>query len=544
MKEDIDTNVKNENKLIIPKSPSVSFRKEVNDSNDIVFTKILMIYTGGTIGMKKSNEGYVPAKGYLKKKLSQLSQFNDEKHRKIYLKSVGIITNEDTPQTEQVKLEQWFATPRSDEGTVALYQLLEFDPILDSSNMGYKDWVKIAECISDHYNLFDVFIVLHGTDTMCYTSSALSFMFRNLAKFVILTGSQIPISQTRNDGFDNLLGAITIAKRLYIPEVCVFFHNKLFRGNRCTKVDASDLSAFDCPNIQPIAKFGIELEVNWSLIRRPPLMNQQFKLIPITNSNVGVLRIFPGISTQVLENFFRPPMEGVVLLTYGAGNVPSVRKDFLEAIKKASDRGVVIINCTQCHKGTVSASYKTGSVLYDECGVVSGSDMTTEAAVTKLMYLLSCDYEPEEIKRMITVDLRGELTPQQKASRYSLRDHGFVSAVCRALNTNSSNAAETDEVTKALLPVILLSVSAIGDLDEMNRLVEVDGADVNAYDYDKRTALHIAASEGQLEMTKYLVSVGANINARDRWGHTPYSEAKRFEQYDVKEYLESLDAEE
>ncbi|KAG2388491.1 hypothetical protein C9374_000655 [Naegleria lovaniensis] len=477
-------------------------------------TKILAIYTGGTIGMKKFPDGYRPVRGYLRKKLAQLSQFNDARHRKLYLKMAGVINDQDTEETERAKMDQWFSTPRSDDGCVALYQLLEFDPILDSSNMGYKDWVKIAQCISDHYGDYDCFIVLHGTDTMCYTASALSFMFRHLAKSVILTGSQIPISQTRNDGFDNLLGAITIASKLYIPEVCVFFHNKLFRGNRCTKMDAGDLSAFDSPNIAPIVKLGIDMEVNWSLIRPPPGQNQEFRMIPISNSNVGMLRIFPGISTSLMSNFFLPPTEGVVMLSYGVGNVPSTRSDFLNCIKDATERGVVIVNCTQCFKGAVSASYKTGSVLY-ELGVVSGSDMTPEAAVTKLMYLLSCDMDLEEVKRLLTVDLRGELTKVVPVSKYSLRERGFVSAVCKALNFHGGES-DMKEVSDALLPVIMCNLGAIGATDEMRRLLEVEGVDPNIQDYDKRTALHLASVEGQLAMVQLLVEFGADINCKDR----------------------------
>ncbi|KAF0976751.1 hypothetical protein FDP41_004046 [Naegleria fowleri] len=477
-------------------------------------TKILAIYTGGTIGMKKFSDGYHPVRGYLRKKLAQLSQFNDARHRKLYLKMAGVINDQDTEETERAKMDQWFSTPRSDDGCVALYQLLEFDPILDSSNMGYKDWVKIAQCISDHYDDYDCFIVLHGTDTMCYTASALSFMFRHLAKTVILTGSQIPISQTRNDGFDNLLGAITIASKLYIPEVCVFFHNKLFRGNRCTKMDAGDLSAFDSPNIAPLVKLGIDMEVNWALIRPPPGQNQEFRMIPISNSNVGMLRIFPGISTSLMSNFFLPPTEGVVMLSYGVGNVPSTRSDFLKCIKEATERGVVIVNCTQCFKGAVSASYKTGSVLY-ELGVVSGSDMTPEAAVTKLMYLISCDMDLEEVKRLLTVDLRGELTKVVPVSKYSLRERGFVSAVCKALNFHGGES-DMKEVSDALLPVIMCNLGAIGAVDEMRRLLEVEGVDPNIQDYDKRTALHLAAVEGQLNMVQLLVEYGADINCKDR----------------------------
>jgi lysophospholipase len=250
--------------------------------------------------------------------------------------------------------------------------------------------------------------VLHGTDTMAYTASALSFMLVNLGKTVVLTGSQIPLFEVRNDAIDNLLGALTIAGHFEIPEVCLYFHNKLMRGNRTQKVDALGLNAFHSGNLSPLVEVGIQLDVHWHRVRAAPM--DPLKVRTITERNVACLRIFPGITAEILQNFMLQPLQGVIIETFGAGNAPDVRPDFLDVLRKASDRGVVIVNVTQCHRGGATIDYATGQSLA-EVGVVSGLDMTPEAALSKLSYLLSQpELDRDDVCRLMQVSLRGELT--------------------------------------------------------------------------------------------------------------------------------------
>lgn len=222
-------------------------------------------------------------------------------------------------------------------------------------------------------------MVLHGTDTLSYTASALSFMFENLGKTVIITGSQIPIFETRTDGKDNLMSALIIAGNYVIPEVCVFFNAKLFRGNRTIKVSSVSLDAFDSPNVAPIAKMGINVEIDYRLIFRPCTV-AKFAVNSKLDENVGILRIFPNMPTQTIKAFLQPPMLGVVLQTFGAGNIPCNRQDLTDVLKDATDRGVIIVNCTQCITGSVSEIYETGRHLVD-CGVIPGYDMVTFIAL-------------------------------------------------------------------------------------------------------------------------------------------------------------------
>lgn len=235
--------------------------------------------------------------------------------------------------------------------------------------MSFNDWVKIGQDIKQSYEFFDGFVILHGTDTLSYTASALSFMLENLGKTVIITGSQIPIFETRTDGKDNFLGALIIAGNYPIPEVCVFFNSKLFRGNRVIKVSSASLDAFSSPNVAPIAKIGINVEVDYRLIFRPCVV-AKFAVHAKLDENVGLLRIFPNITTSTVKAFLSE-LKGVVLQTYGSGNIPSNRKDLMEVLKEANERGVIIVNCTQCISGSVAEIYETGRYLSD-LGVING----------------------------------------------------------------------------------------------------------------------------------------------------------------------------
>ncbi|KAJ3364118.1 hypothetical protein GGF32_002498 [Allomyces javanicus] len=409
-------------------------------------SRVLIIYTGGTIGMKNTLEhGYVPAPHFLTTFLGSMARFHDPE---------GVFSAAGTPlpasllnqlhnrivRAPEGKPEKVDAlvTPPSLWGKRIVYSVLEYDPLLDSSNMTMKDWVKIATDVELNYEFYDAFIILHGTDTMAYTASALSFMLENLGKTVILTGSQVPLSEVRNDAIENLLGALTIAGHYVIPEVTLYFSNKLFRGNRTSKVDAVGLSAFDSPNLGPLVNVGIHIDVHWRDVWRPRAL-AKFRAHKHMDASVATLRIFPGITESTIRAFLQAPIRGVVLETYGAGNAPDARKDLLGALKEASDRGVVIVNTTQCKRGLVSDIYSTGKALL-AAGVVPGSDLTPECALAKLSYLLGKDLDPAAIRAAIRVSLRGELTEPEANPRFALSRRDFSSIMRHVLVAQPNHA--------------------------------------------------------------------------------------------------------
>lgn len=291
---------------------------------------------------------------------------------------------------------------------------VSFDPVKDSSNIDPEVWVRMAEIISDSYNDFDGFVVLHGTDTMAYTASALSFMLENLAKPVILTGSQLPIGLLRTDGRENLITAIEIAAAMEndkpsVPEVCIYFDNKLTRGNRTTKMSAEHFDAFYSPNYPPLAEVGLHLRYFNQLINRPEKQNQLI-VHKSFDTNVAILKLFPGINRKLVKAIIKTEgLRGLIMETFGSGNAPTYQW-FLDDMKQFIDSGGIILNVTQCHGGSVEMGLYETSRQMLASGVVSGKDITSEASVTKLMHLLGRHPSREKVTEALNLSLAGEIS--------------------------------------------------------------------------------------------------------------------------------------
>ncbi len=289
-----------------------------------------------------------------------------------------------------------------------------FNPPLDSSNIRPSVWVKVAEIIENNYHKFNGFIVLHGTDTMAYSASALSFMLENLGKPVIFTGSQLPIGSLRTDAKENLISSLEIASASkngspVVPEVGIFFENRLYRGNRTTKNNTEDFNAFISGNYPPLAESGVHIRYNANAIhytskKEPLVVHKEL------NNNITLLKLFPGISRHAVEAAFQiPGLRALILETFGAGNAPE-EDWFLETVEKGLKSGIIVMNVTQCKTGSVEMGLYETSRRLSEAGVISGHDITTEAAVTKLMYLTGVSNDNAWIRQYLSTSLRGEMT--------------------------------------------------------------------------------------------------------------------------------------
>ena len=332
--------------------------------------RVLVLNAGGTIGMVGTPHGYAPVPGALGPYLDWIVEMS--------------------------------------RGELPPIEFVELDPPIDSANATPESWCEIARILFERRADHPGFVVLHGTDTMAYTSSALSFLLPSFGKPVVVTGAQIPVARTRSDGRQNFIGALEVAARPTVPEVTLLFGEVLLRGNRAMKVDASGLDAFDSPRFPPLAEIGMDIVVNQALVRAP---NGVPGLTAGTLAHVAAVRLFPGFSASILANICAPPLQGLVIEAYGAGNGPSEDVQFLAAIEAATSQGVVVVVVTQCVRGVVQpGAYATGSALV-RAGAVPGLDMTSEAALTKLAVLLGQGLSADTVRQMMQDDIAGELTP-------------------------------------------------------------------------------------------------------------------------------------
>ena len=340
-------------------------------------SSILLIYTGGTIGMKEDP-------------------------------SIQALRPFDFSQILEEVPELGKFAYRIDSYT--------FDPLIDSSDIEPSSWQALASIIEERYDQYDGFVVLHGTDTMAYSASALSFMIEGLTKPVIFTGSQLPIGVPRTDGKENLISAVEIAAakdqegNAIVPEVCICFDNVLMRGNRTTKINSDNFRAFRSENSPPLAEAGISIRYNTGLIRKPESWNTRPVFHKTLDTRVSILKIHPGITPQVVRNILcGPESRAVILETYGAGNAPS-KEWFLDLIREADRMGKIILNVTQCMAGSVNMDiYATGKSL-KQSGVLSGYDSTTESALAKLFFLLGEFQDNGKVKALLETDIRGEIS--------------------------------------------------------------------------------------------------------------------------------------
>ncbi|KAJ2905294.1 hypothetical protein MKZ38_005807 [Zalerion maritima] len=465
--------------------------------------RVLIIMTGGTICMGPSADGLVPMTGFLHNAMAPRPSLND------YSPTVQL---QAVQKGETIYIDT-LRTPPSSYSRHVRYGVLEFTPLLDSSSISSHGWTEIAMAIKENYHLFDGFVVLHGTDSLAYSASALSFMMSDLGKPVILTGSQASIFALQSDAVDNLLGSLIIAGTFVIPEVCLFFHHTLFRGNRTTKVSASQFEAFASPNCDPLAKVtSLGVDVNWSLVRRPTRIAEFAVTKYLDTAHVACLRIFPGIKPEMVDSVLRVPnLRGLILETFGMGNAPGgVDGSLTKVIADACARGVTIVNVSQCTNGVVSPLYAPGTAL-GRAGVVFGHDLTTEAALTKLSYLLAVPgLTAAEVANRMSHSLRGEMTELSLPS-FSHPAGDIDAAVARLTSADQAFTA----LGYAIKNGDLKTVCEILEGDEVGHQL------LQRSDYAGNTAVHLAAVGPSADVLRELLTRGAGVHLRNTANNTP-----------------------
>jgi len=428
--------------------------------------------------------------------------------------------------------EGFLATPNNIFNKRIHYKIIEANTIIDSSSMTLESWKKTGRVIRNNYEDFDSFIILHGSDTMTYTASMLSFMLENLSKPVILTGAQIPLSEMRNDATINLINALTIAGYYQIPEVCVLFGSNVYRGNRTIRNNNMDFDAFESPNFRPLAHLGVHINVNWDITLKEPTEN--FTFFEDFNNNICTVKIFPMLDDETFATFFEPPIEAVIIETYGVGNIPSNRPKLIETIKKANERGVIIMNVSQCKKGEVSSSYETGSIL-ERLGVIFAGDITVECALAKLAYLLGKKYDKRTTQRLLKDSLRGELSVTQEEF-FSFQSNSFINIIGKMMDIDKSDK-NASLVFKSLVPSIIIEMIEQNNLEILKKF-ENEIRHIHFTEFSKKLPLHVAAKNSNEKIVEFLLKFkNLKINLLDYKKMTPLNYACLYKNYKVANLL-------
>jgi lysophospholipase len=483
--------------------------------------QVLILYTGGTIGMVKNDHGLAPRKKFLYDYCLNHPNLCDKE-----LTQKLILNNE--KQNYILNMSDYLITPEINSERRTFYKIYEFEEIIDSSNMNMEYWKLIGRSVQKFYNDFDGFIILHGTDTMNYTACVLSFMLENLNKPVILTGSQIPLIEIRNDALKNLIDALTIAGTYHIPEVTLMFDSQLFRGNRTIKNDNMGLSAFESPNLCPLVTLGINIKVNWDIILSAP--TEEFDFFEDFDNRITVIKFFPIIKDSTFESFFKPPIKAVIMETYGAGTFPTDRVKIHEIISNANKNGIIVVNVAQCRKGShISSDMEK---LFQSIGVIYAGDITVECCLAKLSYLLGKKYDTKKIQALLQESLRGEVSIIQPPEIFSLHSKPFVNALVSLMN-NEKKSEENYIIATTLLPTVISELvenaSNIGIEHNLSLLKKLEKVikriNFNDFSSNKKTPLHFAAINGCLEIVEFLLKCRLNINQIDDENFTPLNHA-------------------
>ncbi|EGR27326.1 hypothetical protein IMG5_197940 [Ichthyophthirius multifiliis] len=454
------------------------------------------------------------------KKVLIINTIINQKQNDLYYKMREIFYFCDLNYTFQNNQNDFLITPKSEYNRRIYYKILQMQRKFEKTFFDKKLIEKLINILEENYLKYDAFIIIHDTNSMTYTGNFISFAFENLRKPIILTGSQVPLNIMRNDQFNNLLGALTIAGHFFIPEVLIYFNNKLFRANRCTKVDSQGLDSYSSPNYCPIAQLKIHIEVNWNAILKIEGDDELVVYKNITKQNIECLQLTPLFDNKMLKRIIDlNQAKGIIIEGYGPGNIPIHDQEFLDIIEQAYEKNIIILIIFQSFSSYYSIH---NSDIYDKYKLFYGGDMTFEASLAKLAYLLTKQYNKDIIKAQFQKSLRGEISVNKNELKFEINNANLISSITE--NINNYNNPQFKTIKSIILPGIACYMAQYG---LMYHLYQMKQQNINFrfYDYYKRTALHISAREQKEEVVKFLIKENIDINMQDEAGYSALYEA-------------------